>query len=308
MQQVLLGFSVIVMVIALGWALARTRVLGEQGAPVLVSFVYYVALPALLLRTLLTYELSVLFSARFVIIIVSAWIIAGIMYVVHRRLWRHQADTAVIGLLAASYANSSNLGIPLAAYVIGDASLVVPLLIFQVAIYTPLAMVLLDLLHSPHGIRWRTIIQTPLRNPLFIAAIFGGVLAQLPADIPQVLYDVIDMLADSSIPLALIVFGMSLYGAGVLRSGEYPAKQVWVTVLAKNIGHPLLAGLLAWALGLEGAALAGAVFLGALPTAQNVYTYALRHQTATTFARDTGIVSTVVSLPLLAMIAVVFGM
>ena len=49
------------------------------------------------------------------------------------------------------------------------------------------------------------------------------------------------------------------------------------------------------------------VVLGALPTAQNVLTYALRFRTNLTLARDTGVVSTIVSFPVLALVTVLLG-
>ena len=47
--------------------------------------------------------------------------------------------------------------------------------------------------------------------------------------------------------------------------------------------------------------------LGALPTAQNVLTYALRFRTNETLARDTGVVSTLVSFPVLVVVTILLG-
>ena len=52
--------------------------------------------------------------------------------------------------MAASLANSANLGIPIAVYVLGDASYVAPLLIFQLAFFTPLFLMILDASTSTH--------------------------------------------------------------------------------------------------------------------------------------------------------------
>ena len=55
------------------------------------------------------------------------------------------------------------------------------------------------------------------------------------------------------------------------------------------------------------ATLVGIVVLGALPTAQNVLTYALRFRTNETLARDTGVVSTLVSFPVLVVVTILLG-
>ncbi len=50
-------------------------------------------------------------------------------------------------------------------------------------------------------------------------------------------------------------------------------------------------------------ALFGVVALAALPTAQNVFTYAYRYDRGTALARDTILVTTVLSIPALLVIA-----
>ena len=55
--------------------------------------------------------------------------------------------------MSASLANSANLGIPIAVYVLGDASYVAPLLIFQLAFFTPLFLMVLDATTSSTGPR-----------------------------------------------------------------------------------------------------------------------------------------------------------
>ena len=49
------------------------------------------------------------------------------------------------------------------------------------------------------------------------------------------------------------------------------------------------------------------VLMGALPTGQNVFTYAQRFQTQQVLARDTGVVSTAMSLPIMAGIVLFLG-
>ena len=82
---------------------------------------------------------------------------------------------------------------------------------------------------------------------------------------------------------------------------------MFTAALFKNVLHPIVAGLLALAFGMEGTALLSAVILGALPTAQNVYTYALRFRTAESMARDTGVVTTLISFPVLVAVSIIFG-
>ena len=52
--------------------------------------------------------------------------------------------TAALGALSAGYVNSANLGIPIATYVLGDPALAAPALMFQLGMYTPLYVAVLD--------------------------------------------------------------------------------------------------------------------------------------------------------------------
>ena len=54
---------------------------------------------------------------------------------------------------------------------------------------------------------------------------------------------------------------------------------------------------------LAGGAFVTVVVLAALPTAQNVYTYAARYQTAMPLARDSGLITTALAVPILIVIA-----
>ena len=55
-----------------------------------------------------------------------------------RFVLKRAVPEALMSSMGASLANSANLGIPIAVYVLGDASYVAPLLIFQLAFFTPL--------------------------------------------------------------------------------------------------------------------------------------------------------------------------
>jgi len=66
--------------------------------------------------------------------------------------------------------------------------------------------------------------------------------------------------------------------------------------------------LVAWAaarylFGLDGHALFVAVVLAALPTAQNVFNYAVRYRRGEALARDAVLLSTLLSLPVIVIVA-----
>lgn len=86
----------------------------------------------------------------------------------------------------------------------------------------------------------------------------------------------LDILGGAAIPMILLAFGMSLHGTRPLRRGE-PRAAVGVASAAKLVVMPVVAFVVSHlVLGLDDAAVASAVTLAALPTAQNVDNYAAR--------------------------------
>ena len=111
------------------------------------------------------------------------------------------------------------------------------------------------------------------------------------------------LLGAAAVPTVLFVFGLSLHGRRILEPGS-GRRDVLLAVILKSIVMPLVAwGVGALVFGLEGVALFTVVVLAALPTAQNVYTYAARYQTAMPLARDSGLITTALAVPILIVIA-----
>lgn len=173
MQGVLSGFLVIAVVIGVGYVIGRRGNLGAQGSEVLTKLAFHVASPALLFTTLARADLSVVFSGRLLVTALSTAAVAGVFVAVGvARGWGVGRTT--IGALCSSYVNSGNLGIPIAVYVLGDASLVAPVLLFQLVGVTPVALTILDL--STAGGKqplWRRLL-TPLRNPVALGSLAGS--------------------------------------------------------------------------------------------------------------------------------------
>lgn len=306
MQQVLMGFAVVFIVIGVGFILGRRNSLGTGGRQALASLVYLVATPALLFDRLIVTDPAEILSTNFVVIVASALTTGLLFFLLCRTLLRRTTSDSIIGMLSSSYANAGNLGIPLAVYVLDDAAAVVPVILFQVAFYAPVALTALDVVNSSQQSNLlRNLIMSPLTNPMVIAAIIGMVISFFAIPVPEVITEPVGILAGASVPLALLVFGMSLSGGAVLRTGRLEA------ILAsgfKVVLMPVIAALMAhFIFGMEGSALLTAVVLAALPTAQNVYTYALRFRTAEDLARDSGVVSTLASFPVLVIISVLLG-
>jgi len=212
-----------------------------------------------------------------------------------------------LGALCSGYVNSGNLGIPIAVYVLGDASLVAPVLLFQLVLVTPVAVTILDLSgEAAKGSLWRRLL-TPLRNPIALGSLAGVAVAASGLRVPDAVMDPVTLIGNMSVPAVLMAFGIGLCGSTMpLRGAE--RRPVLLAVALKTVGQPAVAWALASGVfGLRGAQLLDVVVTSALPAAQNLYTYASTYRVGERLARDAILVSTVVSVPVLVGVAAVLG-
>ncbi|HJG56615.1 MAG TPA: AEC family transporter [Corynebacterium xerosis] len=309
LTEILTGFGSVALIIAIGWLVGRGGVLGKNGGYALNMVVYWVAMPCMLLHTLSTADAGSALGEPFVVAAGSALTIAVIYFLVAKPLVGQRGPERVVGAMSASYNNVANLGIPIATAVLHDATAIVPALIFQIAIYAPICLTILDVLTSRHGrLDIRRTLMTPLRNPIFVGAALGLAAGALPNGLPTVLSSPIGLLGQAAVPMALLAFGIGLHGTTVLRKGTAPRRAILVSSLLKNLGQPLAAWFIASVLlGMEGHALLAAVVIAALPTAQNVYTFSSRFGRGTVQARDSAVVTTLACVPVVLVIAVLLG-
>ncbi|GAB3445485.1 AEC family transporter [Streptomonospora sediminis] len=308
MTGVMIGFGVIASIVAVGYMLGRLDVLGANGRQVLTTLAFYVATPALLFEILSTADLSVLVDAPLLVSALST-LLVGVLFVAVGALRRWGAGATAMGGLCATYVNAGNLGIPISAYVLGDASLVAPVLLFQLIVLGPIGLTVLDLRSRESGTRAGPlrILAAPLRNPVVIGSLAGVAVAASGLTVPDPLMQPFELVGSMSVPAVLLAFGISLYGSPL--PGRGPEKgAVALAVLLKCLVHPAAAYALGtWCFGLEGAELFAVVVIAALPTAQNMYTYALQYRAAVQMTRETVLVSTFLTLPVLVGIAFLLG-
>ncbi|BFP57043.1 AEC family transporter [Streptomyces sp. CMC78] len=307
MQGVLTGFTVIATVIAVGYVLGRRGYLGQDGRAVLTRLAFNVATPALLFTMLADADLSVVLSTRLLVTATAVAATAGVFVVVAGLFLRWEAGRVTIGALCSSYVNAGNLGIPIAVYVLGDASLVAPVLLLQQILVTPLALTVLDLGRPGEPMSLFRRLTTPLRNPMAIASLAGVTVAASGRTLPGPLLEPLALIGDMSVPAVLIAFGISLHG------GERPGRgedrgALYLSAALKTVAQPTVA----WAVGaglfgLRGEALLDVVVIAALPAAQNLFTYASHYRVAERFARESILLSTLLSVPVLIAVAALLG-
>ena len=299
----LAGFFVVWCIILVGWFVGRQRILGDNARPVLSGLTFFVASPALLFETLSKARLQEVFAEPLLVTAVAAITTAAIFFALTRFWLKRALPESLMSAMSASLANSANLGIPIAVYVLGDASYVAPLLIFQLAFFTPMFLMILDSSTSAHRTTVLGFLLMILRNPMIVGSGLGLLVAGTGFQVPALVMEPIHLIGGAAIPAMLIAFGMSLNGTRPLQATAGRRVDTLLASGFKLAIQPALAYVFArFALGMDGHALFAVVVTSALPTAQNVFVAASRYQTGLTVAKDTVLITTVVAVP--AMIGV----
>ncbi|AEA23290.1 AEC family transporter [Pseudonocardia benzenivorans] len=297
---VLDGFLVLAVVVAVGWGIGRSGILGPSAVEVLSRAAFFVASPALLFSTISTSDVHAVFSGALLVTAVSSTA-ACLLYLVFAVVRRRPVGESVIGAMCSGYVNAGNLGLPIVTYVLKDPSAIAPVLLFQLAVLGPVGATVLDAVTSRESGRRLSVLRTasaPLRNPIAIATGAGLVVAFTGWHPPEIVMAPVHLVAGIAVPGMLLAFGISLHGAARPGRGGTGVPLVVVSVL-KNLGQPAIAVATGTALGMSGGALLAVAVCAALPTAQNMFAYAVRYRQGQSLARDAGLVTTVVSIPVM---------
>ncbi len=320
MAEVLSGFFIIWLIIAVGYAVGRTGSLGPNAQPVLSRVAFFVASPALLFTTLSESDVFLVLGPQLWVATFSAGIAAAV-HLISARFFvtKRSASERMIAALSASLMNSANLGLPIAAYVLGDASYAAPVILFQLAIYTPIYVFVMDsqtLKESQQdssGLKvvragfWRSlwrIFITVIRNPLIIGSAFGLVFSVNGWQLWQPLDESIGLIGGAAIPAMLLAFGISLVGSKPLAKEHGRRRDTVVASAVKLLVHPLAAWVLAaFVFQLDDEGVLIATVLASLPTAQNVFVAASRYNSGLVVARDTVFITTILAIPAMIVVA-----
>lgn len=301
------GFFVVAVIVGVGFAIGRRRLLSEKAEADLARLVLWVLLPSLVVTMLIDADLAAIFSPLMAVSLVASVVIIGVHAVIARVALRREGAEATIGALAAGLPNVGNIGIPVSVYMLGSATFAVPVILVQSGLIMPLALVLLDVLtKAPGASAGRTLVKA-LVNPIVIASVVGVVILVLGVTVPPFVVEPFRLIGAAAVPIVLIAFGISLAGQRLLAPGE-GRRDVVLAVTLKLLVMPVLAwvlGRFVW--GMSGLDLLAVTLLAALPTAQNVVVIARRYGRGETMARDTALLTTIGVIPALLLIMLILA-
>jgi malonate transporter and related proteins len=220
-SSVLANVLPVFILILLGWLAAKSGLLKAETGDALGEFVFKIAVPMLIFRTLATAHFEGvspfrLWSAYFIGVAIT-WT-AG--HLVARHVFKRDAKIAVIAGMSASFANNVFIGLPLVSHIVGQDGLVA--ISILLAIHLPVMMIVGTVLMEGAvarvdgtakrsvGAVLKQVGSNLVRNPLVIALTLGLIfnLSGLTMNAPIGM--VVDQIAASASPAALVSIGMAL--------------------------------------------------------------------------------------------------
>lgn len=302
MGGVLIGFAIIGAIIAAGYGVGRAGLLGPHAQFVMSRLAFFVLMPCLLFHTIATADIASLVSPMLWVSLLSAVTVAIGTAAVFRLVLRRSVTVTTVGALAASYVNANNIGLPVAVYVLGQATAVVPVILLQLVVMAPIALTVLDAATASGG-GWKRRVVGPVTNPLIIASLLGLLCSAFRVELPVPVLEPFALVGAAAVPIVLLSFGMSLHGAAPLRDPAIRTDVILASAV-KLVVMPAVAFVLArFVFGLGDQQVFVLTTLGALPAAQNVFNYAQRYGAAVPVARDVVLISTLGAVPVLVAIA-----
>lgn len=289
-SAILLKLVAILLMVAIGYGAGRQRWLGEgDPARVLGYAAFYIFVPALLFRTTSRLDFAAMpwrtLAAFFVPIVV---LMVG-LYVWQRRHSGLPTAAPSVRAITASFGNTVQLGIPMAAAMFGEKGLPIHVAIVSLHALTLLtvltALVELDLARErartgqADAHVGRMLLDTARKtivHPVVLPILAGLLWNALGAPTPALVDEVLVQLGNAVVPLCLVLIGLSLaqYGlqdamAGAVRLSVF--KLVVLPAVVLVVGH--------WGFGLAGLPLSVVVMAAALPTGNNALIFAQRYGT-----------------------------
>jgi predicted permease len=297
-------------IILAGYLCGRFRVLSEASSEALNRFVYFLALPALFFISMVRVPVGDVFNWRFLAAYVGGVAVTALTAVgIGRLLFANRLAASGIQGLAAIFANTGYMGIPLLVTAFGPAA-ALPAIIATVlngAVIMALGIFIVEMDLS-RGRGAGGVVMDALagvaKSPLVLSAAAGILASSAGVAVPEAVGRFCDILGAAAPPAALFAIGLFM----VDRSMTAGIGETSWLVLHKLLVQPLVtAGIAFGLLPMDRVWAASAVTLAALPTGSLVFVLAQQYGVYTERATAVILVSTIVSVVTLFGLFAILG-
>jgi predicted permease len=297
--------------IAFGFCAARIKLVSEAASTGIVNYIYFFALPPMLIAMLSGAEPDKLLSgSRFLVaMFLTEVVIAGLAVFWAWRTYGRQAigvaGFSILGF-SACFSNGVFLSVPLAIAALGPEAAAPALLLVTLDIM--LFVVVTFLLENSRiggGGAALSALEAIAKNPIILATLAGLALAFLSLNLPAPLQAFVDFVGPAAAPTALFALGVTLAMHPVSAASAKPAG---VIVVLKLFAQPALAALILFNIpGIDPLWRIVGVLFAAGPVGMNAYLFARRYEIGVAPVSTAIVVSTGLSVLTLSALLLYFG-
>lgn len=286
----------VLLVAGVGWIVSRRM---ELEARTLGRVLFYLATPALVFRSL--YNLDVGSGSIFHVALVSGLVTilaSGLGWVVSWGMARRERAAIT---LTSGISNNGNMGLPICLFAFGETGLSLA------SVYYVTSSIINNtagaVVASAGSVPIRSAVSQILRVPVLYAALIGAVLGWTGLRLPVGIYRSVDILAGAAVPCMLIMLGIQLGSAELLRH------QTGVTrsVLVRLVAAPIIATIACALIGIVGMERNVIIAQAAMPTAVITSVLATEYDAAPRLVATVILMTTLFSILTLSVILTLLG-
>ncbi|MGB0662630.1 MAG: AEC family transporter [Pontibacterium sp.] len=272
MVSIFASTAPIFVIIGFGFLIVKAGLLPRDAVPVLGRFVLFVAMPCMVFGTLVKMDLREIFNPHYFGVYALGSLAAFVLIYLLARfvLGRNKTLTPLLAL-GSSASNSVFFGYPVLLQLFDPApteAFTMALMVENLVMF-PLAFILLELSQreeSDKPVNFLQMIGGVAKrvsgNPVLFAIIAGVFASLIDLQLPDMIDRSLSMVGAATAPVALIVIGGSLVGAGVHSSYT----DISLVSAAKLLIHPLMVFIAALLIpGLSAELILAAMVFAAMP-------------------------------------------
>ena len=204
--------------IGIGLISRKMNILKEEDERVLNAYLYYFALPSLILTNLS----EIVFTKeiyRFMIVGILPIIVVLIIYILLYFIFRISKNTIYLMIIGTTYSNTAFYGIPFItfAFPTKHAEYLATLTVSSISVVVTIISILVLELYKLEtntmisgGLK--VIIKRFLKNPLILSVLIGSILSIIGLKIPLQIYNPLRMMGGTTSTIAIFTLGIFIYG------------------------------------------------------------------------------------------------
>lgn len=253
----------------------------------------YVMSPVLAFRTFYTTPLTIDYMYIFTFAILLCFFLFIITYFATKIMRADRSESSAM-MLGAVFMNSGNYGAPVALFAFGDQGFHIAVIIMIIhSLFMNTLGIFFASIGSDDGANLKDALSKVYKMPVLWGAIIGLVLQLVQIPIHSSIMNGVDLIADASIPVVMLILGMQL---AVISRKKVNYTAMGITTAIRMIASPLIAAFILYFMPLPTIVKSVLILQAAMPAAANTTMLALQFNTKPDLVSFTTLITTILSI------------